>query len=696
MRGTGAMARSGSRRGWGCLGVAVCAALLTTTTPAAQASRFAYVGDAGASSVVPFAIGAGGQLAALTPAPMAANADPMSLAATPDGRYVYAADYNNNAVVEFAVNADGTLSSLGSVSVGTGSPSDIAVSPDGRSVYVASYDVYQFTVGSDGRLTPKAVPFVADAHSAYSVVVSPDGRHAYAANDANGTIAQYNVAGDGSLTPMIPAEVSAGGGTNIIYLVLTPRSLFGVINGTPAQVAQLTIGADGKLTPNSPATVATGTTPWGAAVSPNDGFLWVATNAGVSQYAITSQGTLSPMSPAIVTGATGGYRIWPTADGASVYVPDANTGVDQLDASPTGALSPKSPSSASTGNPASATHGIVVLPDQGPVASFVASPAAPGSPTAFDGSGSMDVDGSIARYDWEFGDGTGAIDAGAHPSHTYAAPGTYTVRLAEFDDAGCAMYEIYTGHTAYCAGTAAAIATHSVTIEPPAVTGPHVVTPPVIAEPPLATTGATRGIGLHAATLTGTVNAGGQPTTYRFDYGLTTRYGLQTPPVSPGSASTPVAVQRTVSGLARGHTYHYRLVATDASGTSTGADRTFTTPSATGAITVQVSPRRALGPPYHYVFSGRLALPRGMSRKTGCRGQVSVQIKTGPNTISNHRATIRSTCAWRLAVAVSSSYHVGNRLARLGRSGSLRVVVSFLGSQALAAHARPAFTVRFG
>jgi hypothetical protein len=73
-----------------------------------------------------------------------------------------------------------------------------------------------------------------------------------------------------------------------------------------------------------------------------------------------------------------------------------------------------------------------------------------------------------------------------------------------------------------------------------------------------------------------------------------------------------------------------------------------------------------------------------------------VQIKTGPNTISNHRATIRSTCAWRLAVAVSSSYRVGTHLARLGRSGSLRVVVSFLGSQALAAHARPAFTVRFG
>ena len=32
-----------------------------------------------------------------------------------------------------------------------------------------------------------------------------------------------------------------------------------------------------------------------------------------------------------------------------------------------------------------------------------------------------------------------------------------------------------------------------------------------------------------------------------------------------------------VSGLAAGHTYHYRIVATNATGTTTGADSTFTT-----------------------------------------------------------------------------------------------------------------------
>ena len=52
----------------------------------------------------------------------------------------------------------------------------------------------------------------------------------------------------------------------------------------------------------------------------------------------------------------------------------------------------------------------------------------------FVGSGS-DVDGSIAGYDWDFGDST-AHGSGATPSHTYAAAGTYTVTLTVTDDDG--------------------------------------------------------------------------------------------------------------------------------------------------------------------------------------------------------------------------------------------------------------------
>ncbi|CAN5826136.1 hypothetical protein BH23ACT10_BH23ACT10_39400 [soil metagenome] len=52
----------------------------------------------------------------------------------------------------------------------------------------------------------------------------------------------------------------------------------------------------------------------------------------------------------------------------------------------------------------------------------------------FDGTGSTDADGSIAGYQWEFGDGAGA--SGPTEEHTFAAAGTYDVHLTVTDDGG--------------------------------------------------------------------------------------------------------------------------------------------------------------------------------------------------------------------------------------------------------------------
>lgn len=55
-------------------------------------------------------------------------------------------------------------------------------------------------------------------------------------------------------------------------------------------------------------------------------------------------------------------------------------------------------------------------------------------PIAFDGSGSLDPDGTIATYGWDFGDGSSG--SGINPTHTYADPGTYTVSLTVTDNGG--------------------------------------------------------------------------------------------------------------------------------------------------------------------------------------------------------------------------------------------------------------------
>ncbi len=94
---------------------------------------------------------------------------------------------------------------------------------------------------------------------------------------------------------------------------------------------------------------------------------------------------------------------------------------------------------------------------------------------------------------------------------------------------------------------------------------------------PTVFTGSATAITSSSATLTGTVNPNGQTTTYRFDYGKTTAYGGRSPDTAAGSGTAAASVTATLSGLTRKTLYHYRLVATNPSGTSFGADATFTT-----------------------------------------------------------------------------------------------------------------------
>jgi uncharacterized delta-60 repeat protein len=93
---------------------------------------------------------------------------------------------------------------------------------------------------------------------------------------------------------------------------------------------------------------------------------------------------------------------------------------------------------------------------------------------------------------------------------------------------------------------------------------------------PSVTTGKPTGVGEVSATLTGAVNASGLGTSYHFDYGTTRAYGSSTRGKST-TGSVPVAVAAHLARLKPGTTYHYRLVASNADGTSYGADRTLTT-----------------------------------------------------------------------------------------------------------------------
>ncbi|HLY48042.1 MAG TPA: hypothetical protein VKR21_02500 [Solirubrobacteraceae bacterium] len=97
------------------------------------------------------------------------------------------------------------------------------------------------------------------------------------------------------------------------------------------------------------------------------------------------------------------------------------------------------------------------------------------------------------------------------------------------------------------------------------------------ASSPSVTTGAARLITQTHASLHGSVNPNGSSTTYYFQWGLTTSYGVSHSAYPAGSGTSGLAVAQTARHLTPGTTYHYRLVATNQFGTTVGADRTFRT-----------------------------------------------------------------------------------------------------------------------
>jgi hypothetical protein len=85
------------------------------------------------------------------------------------------------------------------------------------------------------------------------------------------------------------------------------------------------------------------------------------------------------------------------------------------------------------------------------------------------------------------------------------------------------------------------------------------------------------GVGPHEATLHGTVNPGRGITVYHFIYGPTSAYGSSTAEAYTQLNYEDDSVEQLAANLRGGVVYHYKLIATNGSGTTVGPDETFET-----------------------------------------------------------------------------------------------------------------------
>jgi DNA-binding beta-propeller fold protein YncE len=431
----------------------------------AEAGWFAYAANRGTNNISQYSIGSDGALNPLVPATTTTVTDsaPWDVVVSPDGRSLYASYAGPlNAIAEFDIGADGTLTpKQGHETIAAGDgPNNLAISPDGRQLYVANFggnSIGEYDIGDGGVLSPKLVASLPADMGPVAFVVAPDGQTAYSANVTDGSVGFFSRLPDGGFGPTTALFTDCGGASGhpndlrvspdgkALYVADDANNICGF--AIPALSPMLEVGAGG---------------PWGIEIAP-DGKHVYAPADGVRQFSVNDDASLTSMTPpSVAAGPTPRYAAI-SPDGKNLYsTNDGDATVSQFDIGSDGKLTAKTTATVPAGTTVS---GIAVTPNQAPVAVFDAGPGAPGSPTGFDASAASDRDGSVARYDWDFGDGTTLPDGGPKPSHTYRSAGTYPVTLSLTDNVGCA-HTIYTGKTAVC-NAQANVLTRNVTVSVP-------------------------------------------------------------------------------------------------------------------------------------------------------------------------------------------------------------------------------------
>ncbi|HEX4482970.1 MAG TPA: hypothetical protein VH081_04230 [Solirubrobacteraceae bacterium] len=142
---------------------------------------------------------------------------------------------------------------------------------------------------------------------------------------------------------------------------------------------------------------------------------------------------------------------------------------------------------------------------------------------------------------------------------------------------------------------------------------------------PKANTGGAKEISYASAVLAGNVNPNASNTSYYFQYGPTKAYGSQTAISDAGAGSSAVPVRLAISGLQPITVYHYRLVAVNASGVSTGSDNAFKT-------TVVPLSLQILSSPNPVPFGGAVTVQGTLSGTANANRAVVLQASTFPFT----------------------------------------------------------------
>jgi hypothetical protein len=216
--------------------------------------------------------------------------------------------------------------------------------------------------------------------------------------------------------------------------------------------------------------------------------------------------------------------------------------------------------------------------------------------------------------------------------------------------------------------------------------------------PAVPTTGTATSIGKTSATVNGTIQPNGEATTWAFQYGLTTSYGLQASGGVLAASTTPSAVTSQLTGIAPGTLFHFRLVAFHGVTPSYGADQTFFTlpsPAPTPKVKRFTSPLTDKKKPYVFTTHGSLTHPAAIPASVACFGDVQVRYFLGHKQIAGDVAALSATCSYT-STATFNRFQGSKKFRKHLKTEKLTVVVHWGGNGYLGAANSGTKTVTLG
>jgi YVTN family beta-propeller protein len=354
---------------------------------------------------------------------------PESIALTPSGKRAFVVNFSGRSVTVIETAGRTPVATIPLPSNGE----RVAISPDGKTAYVTSESKEKVIVINTETATEAGTITVGPEASA--VAFAPDGKQAYV-----------------GIAPEDVQAVETASGKLVGGPIKVPGSVRGIAFTPGGETAYVAAGSDVAVIDTALGRVV-GEIPIGSAVStlavsPDGRRLYVGSLSGKSVTVVETATNKIVGTPIALPGEP--VEIAITPDGRTAYVADGIQ-ITPIDLATDKEAAPLSLSDVSR---------LVVAPDQSPTAAFTLPSVIAGIPAIFSGAASTDPDGSVAAWNWSFGEG--GIGAGQTVSHSYGPPGTYNASLSVVDNEGCGAEEVFTGRTAYCSGNPLAKATHPV------------------------------------------------------------------------------------------------------------------------------------------------------------------------------------------------------------------------------------------